>query len=469
VSAPPVDEATLYLGVRELGEKLRSRALASVDLAEAYLRRLETLGPKYNAVVTVTRDLALQQARRADSEIAAGKIRGPLHGIPYGVKDLAATKGIPTTWGAGPLRSQVFDEDATVVTRLEAAGAVLVGKLAMVELAGGLGYKFASASFTGPGRNPWDVGYWTGGSSSGPGAAVSAALCAFAIGSETWGSIVCPSTFCGVSGLRPTYGRVSRHGAMALSWTMDKLGPLARSADDCGLVLAAIAGPDPADPTTIPAAWSYDAPRAEAPKLRLGVVRKAFDSMEPEVEKAFADALGELRAVATLEDVTFPDLPHDAIAQTIVAAEAASAFEDLISSGRAKDLADPLGQVGGYASSAILAVDYLKAMRLRGRVQKACDELLSRHDAVVTPTFPCVSSPIDADISKTLAFADPVGAAGNVAGFPAISVPCGFGKKHLPIGLQFVSRAGNENGILRAAVAYQARTRWHREQPPAPK
>ena len=201
-------------------------------------------------MVTITRDLALVEARAADAEIGAGRYRGPLHGIPYGVKDLLATRGIPTTWGAEPFRRQTFDYDATVVRKSREAGAVLVAKLAMVELAGGFNYNNADASFTGPGRTPWNTDYWSGGSSSGPGAAVAAGLVAFAIGSETSGSIITPAAFCGVSGLRPTYGRVSRHGAMALSWTLDKLGPMCRSADDCGLVLSAISGRDPLDPTT---------------------------------------------------------------------------------------------------------------------------------------------------------------------------------------------------------------------------
>ncbi|MBI1851294.1 MAG: amidase [Planctomycetes bacterium] len=464
-----LDEATLFLGVRDLGEGLRARTLTSVELTEAYLHRLETLGKTYNAVVTVTRDRALEQARRADSEIATGKFRGPLHGIPYGVKDLAATKGIPTTWGAAPLRHQMFDEDAAVVAKLEAAGAVLLGKLAMVELAGGLGYKFAAAALTGPGRNPWDTGHWTGGSSSGSGAAVAAGLCAFAIGSETWGSIVCPAAFCGVSGLRPTYGRVSRHGAMALSWTMDKLGVLARSAEDCGIVLEAIAGSDLADPSTMSAAWHYEAAAADAPKPKLGVVRKAYEKMEPEVEQAFEAALAELGAVATLEDVRLPDFPFDSVATTIIVGEASSAFEDLIESGQVKGLADPLGQVGGFSAAGLLAKDYLKAMRLRGRVQKTMDEILSRVDALVAPSFPCVSTPVELDMSVGLLFGDPLGAAGNAAGLPAISVPCGFGQKHLPVGIQFVGRAGEENRILRGASAYQSRTQWHRERPPAPR
>ena len=253
----PITEDVLFASVRELGQWIRSGEISAVALAEGYLNRLETLGPKLGAVATVTRDLALKEALACETEIKAGRYLGPLHGIPYGVKDLLATKGIPTTWGAAPYKDQVFPEDATVIRKLREAGAVLVAKLAMVELAGGFGYDTADASLTGPCRTPWNTDYWSGGSSSGPGAAVAAGLVAFAIGSETSGSIITPAAFCGVSGLRPTYGRVSRRGAMALSWTMDKLGPMCRCADDCGLVLAAIAGPDPLDPSAAANPFKY--------------------------------------------------------------------------------------------------------------------------------------------------------------------------------------------------------------------
>src|SRR5256885_3476446 len=235
------DSELMYLPVRQLAARVKSRQISPVKLAETCLDRLEKLGPQLNAVVTVMRDSALREAHAAENDIAHGRHKGPLHGIPYGVKDLLATKGVPTAWGAAPYREQVFDYDATVVARLRAAGAVLVAKLAMVELAGGMGYNQADASFTGPGLSPWNTRFWSGGSSSGPGAAVAAGLVPFAIGSETSGSILTPSAYSGVTGLRPTYGLVSRHGAMALSWTLDKLGPMGRTADDCALVLAAIA------------------------------------------------------------------------------------------------------------------------------------------------------------------------------------------------------------------------------------
>ncbi|MGH8056417.1 MAG: amidase, partial [Candidatus Entotheonellia bacterium] len=251
-------EEAIFLPIRQLAERLRTKQLSVIDVVELFLERLATLGPELNAVVTVTHARARRQAHAAQAEIDAGRYRGLLHGIPYGAKDLLATaEGIPTTWGAAPFREQCFDYDASVIRRLDQAGAILVGKLAMVELAGGMGYRQANASFTGPGINPWNRQAWSGGSSSGSGAAVSAGLVPFAIGSETWGSILSPAANCGVTGLRPTYGRVSRYGAMALSWTLDKLGPLALSADDCGIILDAIAGPDPADPSSSGRRYRY--------------------------------------------------------------------------------------------------------------------------------------------------------------------------------------------------------------------
>ncbi|HYH78797.1 MAG TPA: amidase, partial [Longimicrobium sp.] len=264
-----IPAGTLYQPLPRLSAAIRARRLDPVELAEAALERLERLGPRLNAVVTVTRERALAEARAAKAEIAAGRWRGPLHGVPYGAKDLIAAAGYPTSWGAEPYRTQRFEHDAAVVARLKAAGAVLVAKLSSVELAGGMGYEQANASFTGPGKTPWNTEFWSGGSSSGPGSAVAAGLVPFAIGSETWGSIVTPAAFSGVTGLRPTYGRVSRVGAMALSWTMDKIGPLCRTAEDCGIVLAAIAGHDPADANSAdrPYRASVALPRRRRPRI----------------------------------------------------------------------------------------------------------------------------------------------------------------------------------------------------------
>ncbi len=256
------DKRLNFATIRELGTMLRSGETTPTKLAEHALARLETVGKDLNAVVTITGERAMREARLAEEELSAGYDRGPLHGIPYGGKDLLATAGIPTSWGAEPLRHQMFDADATAVTRLQGAGAVLVAKLAMIEMAGGMGYNQPTASLTGPPRNPWNRDSWTGGSSSGSGATVAAGVVPFAIGSETGGSILSPSSYCGLSGLRPTYGRVSRHGAMALCWTLDKLGPMCRTADDCGVVLQAMSGFDPSDRSTLTDAYQYEPARS---------------------------------------------------------------------------------------------------------------------------------------------------------------------------------------------------------------
>jgi aspartyl-tRNA(Asn)/glutamyl-tRNA(Gln) amidotransferase subunit A len=474
---PRAEEITLdllYAPVRDLAERLRTRRLSSLPLTKAYLERLEKIGPKLAAVVTVTRERALQEAEETDREIAAGRYRGPLHGIPYGAKDILATSDIPTTWGAEPFKDQVLDHDATVVRRLREAGAVLVAKLAMIELAGGLGYNNADASFTGPCRTPWDLDHWSGGSSSGSGAAVAAGLVGFAIGSETSGSIITPAAYCGVSGLRPTYGRVSRHGAMALCWTLDKIGPLCRSADDCGLVLAALAGRDPLDPTSAarPFAWT-EAPRAEGKKFKIAVVKGSTEGVQPEVKKNFEAALEVLGKFAAVgPEVELPDLPYNEAVDTIIKAEAASAFRDLIESGRCQKLREATDRWGGYAGLMVLAVDYLQAQRVRTIIRRRLEEVYAKYDALVAPSLETVAYPIDRDFDKAYPGFDGGPAlipAGNLAGQPALSVPDGFGLKDLPTGIQFTGRAWSEGRLLALAHAYQQATDWHKRRPPEPK
>jgi aspartyl-tRNA(Asn)/glutamyl-tRNA(Gln) amidotransferase subunit A len=460
-----VKTEAVFMPVRELGELVRTRQVRPVELAEIYLDRLERFGPKYNAVVTVMRDHALAQARRAEGEIAAGRWRGPLHGIPYGAKDLLATAGAPTTWGAAPYREQRFDFDATVILKLEAAGAVLCAKLAMIELAGGMGYRQPNASFTGPCINPWDAQAWTGGSSSGSGAAVCSGLVPFAIGSETWGSILSPAGYCGLAGLRPTYGRVSRHGAMALCWTLDKLGPLALTADDCGLVLDAIAGPDPDDPTASDRPYRYDA--ADRKSFRFGMVKGVTEGCEEAVVENFTRSLEALRRIGSVDEVTLPDLPWEQITRIILQVEAAASFEDLIEAGGIAELTAPEVRYTPYARDVILAKDYVKAMRLRGVMAKEADRVLSRYDALVAPgrinEAPLLGQEFRSAIGATAK--DVMGAIGNGAGLPAICVPNGFGARGLPTSIQFMGRAWEENGILAAARAYQSLTDWHTRHP----
>jgi aspartyl-tRNA(Asn)/glutamyl-tRNA(Gln) amidotransferase subunit A len=459
----------LFLSVRELGQKIKSKQLSPVELTEAYLDRARTLGSRLNAYATLTPDLALQQAHAAEAEIKAGKYRGALHGIPYAAKDLLAVKGYPTQWGARPYANQKFDENATVIKKLEQAGAVLLGKAAMIELAGGMGYRFASASISGAAKNPWNEGCWTCGSSSGSGAIVSAGLAAFAIGTETWGSIVCPSSFTGISGLRPTYGRVSRHGAMALAYSMDKIGPMARAAEDCGLILAAIAGHDDADRASLPpeqAVFNYPQIRNQMWKpLRIGWLEQKM--LVPGGEQVMKDAVAVVKkSGATMTDAKLPEGPWEAAAGIVVSVEGAAAFDSLIDSGKVAELTDPSGKIGGYINQAIPSGDFLRTQRLRGVLKNKMQELFSSYDVLASATLPVTASKLEENLEEGLNFPDPMGGIGNFLGLPAISVPCGFAENKMPLGLQFVAAPLNEHLVLRAATAFQSQTDWHRRRPP---
>lgn len=455
--------------VPELGRLLRSGRASAVELTTCCLDRLDELGPRYNAVVSVLRETALAEARERDAELRRGKDRGPLHGIPYGVKDLLAVDGVPTTWGASGYRNQLHRGDATVVRRLRRAGAVLCAKLAMVELAGGMGYRQAFASFSGPGRTPWNPARWSGGSSSGSGAAVAAGLLPFAIGSETWGSIQYPAAFCGVTGLRPSYGRVSRYGAMTLSPTMDKLGPLARTAEDCGLVLGAVSGADPDDPAAL-------ARRLAPPTLsisrryRLGILQGTLDRTQPEVRQNFEAALEVLDEFADVTaELALPDYPYDAMAGLVLDAEAASAFEPLFRSGPITRLTAPEDRLGGHAGQAVLARDYLRAIRLRRVAAAALDRLLSRVDALVAPSLPTVAWPVDVPLDEAypeFPGGTSVAGAANLCGVPGLFLMNGLGEAGLPTSLQLTGRAQTETTLLEIGMHFQARTGFHRQRPP---
>ncbi|HLQ51610.1 MAG TPA: amidase [Terriglobales bacterium] len=473
-----LNDETLYLTVEELGEQLRTRKISAVELTESYLARSERLGPRLHAYATLTRELALKEAHAAEQEIAAGKYRGPLHGMPYAAKDLLAVRGYPTTWGAAPYAEQQFDYDATVIQKLRHAGAILIGKAAMIELAGGMGYRFASASHTGAARNPWNEACWTCGSSSGSAAIVSSAMAAFAIGSETWGSIVCPSAFTGISGLRPTYGRVSRHGAMSLAYSMDKLGPMARSAHDCGIILAAIAGHDPLDPASLPAQPTiFNSSSAHAPAqasrvrtakktLRVGWLTNAWKDLSPGVEKRIQEAQKVVRGfAANFAEATLPEGPWEAAAGLVISAECASAFDKLIESGGVAKLADPEGRLGGYINQQIAATDLVRANRLRRVLQHKMAELFGQFDVLATASLPVTASKLEANLDDELSFPDPLGGIGNFCGLPAISVPCGLADDQLPVGLQFVAPPLGETAVLQAAQEFQHTTRWHKLRP----
>ncbi|HKV39729.1 MAG TPA: amidase [Blastocatellia bacterium] len=460
-------EDVLYLPVRELAARIRSRKLSPVELADSYLERSTRIGPKLNAYATLTHDLALKQARQAEAEIHAGKYRGLLHGIPYAAKDLLAVKGYPTTWGAKPLVNQVFDYDATVIEKLNKAGAVLIGKAAMIELAGGLGYRFASASATGAAKNPWNETCWTCGSSSGSGAITASALAGFAIGTETWGSIICPSAYCGVSGLRPTYGRVSRHGAMALAFTMDKIGVLGRTADDCAIVLRQISGHDPRDPSSLPGrGLAYDASALKR-TLRIGWLTNAWKEVSPAVASQTTAAIDVLKSHgAMIGEAALPEGPWEEAAGTVVAVEGATAFDSLIESGKVDGMSDPLGRLGGYVNKQIPASDYQRAMQIRAVLQRRIHELFEKFDCIAAASLPVTATPLDANLETDLSFADPLGGIGNFCGLPAISVPCGFDDKKLPVGIQFIARPMEESKVVAAATLFQQHTDWHKRRPP---
>jgi len=462
-------EEVLYLTVTELAAQIRARKISPAELAESYLQRIRRYGDRLRAFETVTPEIARREARVAESEIDAGRYRGPLHGIPYGAKDLFATAGVRTTWGAAPCRNQTFNYDATVVKKLREAGAVLLGKTAMIEFAGGLGYRFPDASVSGPCATPWDTTRWAGGSSSGSGSAVAAGLCGFALGTETWGSILCPAAFNGVTGLRPTYGRVSRHGAMVCAWTFDKVGPLARSAEDCRAILKAIAGPDPNDPSAVADAPGLDSPvAARAPsQTRVALVPLDFRKYgEKDVKVAFDQAVGVLRAAGyRVTEARLPELPASEAAGVLITAEALSSFESFYRNGSVKELSDPYAPHQPEINRAVDGADVVKAWRVRRELQDRMADFFASYDAIVSPNFMSVAPPIDRDLYETLPYPDPVGAVGNACGLPAVALPCGFGKPKLPVSFQIMTAPYDEATALDMAERYQKKTGFHREHP----
>jgi Asp-tRNA(Asn)/Glu-tRNA(Gln) amidotransferase A subunit family amidase len=473
VTSRPSDDDLAFMTVTQLSRLVRTRRVSPAELARLYLSRCTTYDPRLHCVVTLTEELAMKQARKAEEEIARGRYRGPLHGIPWGAKDLFATKGIPATWGALPYKDQVFDYDATVVTRLREAGAVLVAKLSMGELAQGARW------FRETTRNPWDTTRSSSGSSAGPGAATAAGLVGFSIGTETLGSIISPSSTCGIAGLRPTFGRVSRHGAMALSWSMDKVGPMCRGVQDCALVLKAIQGPDGLDPTVAEAPFRWNPSRAIS-TMKVGFVQAEFDAIqEEEPKKIFNDALQELKSLgARLEPVELPDYPYEGL-RAILSCEAAAAFDELTRGGKLELLK---GQSRGdwpntfRSYRMVPAVDYIKAQRVRTMLIKDAITVTEKFDVFVAPGLSNIPRPVDAPPEPPSAAAasrpaTPARSANrtlvmtNLTGHPSVVVPCGF-RQGLPVGLVFVSNLFDEGAALRLALAYESATEWHKKRPP---
>jgi len=452
VTMPTSDEALAFLPLTHLARLVETRQVKPSELTDLYLGRLKRFDPTLHCVISYTEELARRQARRADEEIAAGTYRGPLHGIPWGAKDLLAVRGTRTTWGASPYQNQTIDNDATVYTRLADAGAVLVAKLSMGALASG------DRWYGGRTRNPWNLEQGASGSSAGPGAATAAGLVGFAIGTETRGSIISPSTTNGVTGLRPTFGRVSRYGAMALSWSMDKIGPMCRSAEDCALVFAAIQGPDGRDNTLFDVPFDWDAIRDLA-SLRVGYLRSAFENTDVVDDDNTQGAAGQRQTVTNyrtaleairrlgvqLAPFDLPDLPVEAIG-FILGTEAAAAFDMPTVNAQLDGMRDPPEQSrwpdSFRASRFVPAIEYLQANRLRMRMIEEVHEALGDFDLF-----------IGSDLALT-----------NLTGHPEISMPSGFFQGS-PTSLRFTGKLFGEAELLRLAHGFQRVTDHHRQHP----
>jgi len=444
VEIPAKFDDLAFYSVRQLSELIRTRRVTSMQLTQLALSRLKEHNLQLHCVITLTEELALQQATRADEEIASGIYRGPLHGIPYGAKDLLAAKGYPTTWGAASYRDQVIETNATVINKLEEAGAVLVAKLSLGALAWG------DVWFGDTTRNPWNLEQGSSGSSAGSASAVAAGLVPFAIGSETWGSIVSPSTRCGATGLRPTFGRVSRAGAMALSWSMDKLGPICRTVEDCVLVLDAIRGPDGLDQTVMNLPFNYDA-SVDLGSLRIGYLKADFD-----LDSAYMEQ--NQRALKTLRDlgvnlieIELPDLPVYPLAITL-SVEAAAAFDELTRSNRDDLLVRQIKNAwpNVFRSSRFIpAVEYIQANRHRTRLINAMAQLMKEIDLYVSPSFE----------GDNLLLT-------NLTGHPCVVVPNGFDEEGQPVSITFVGGLFDEATVAAVAWKFQQAAGFHLEHPP---
>lgn len=436
-----MDELAFY-SVGELGSLIKSRKVSSMQLTKLYIDRLKKYGPKLECVITLTEELAYKQAKDADDEISSGKYRGPLHGIPFGIKDLLSTKDYKTTWGCGVYKDQVIDEDAEVVKRLRDAGAVLIAKLTLGELANG------ETWYGGMTRNPWDYKHGSGGSSAGPGAAVSAGLVAFAIGSETWGSIVDPSTICGVTGLRPTYGRVSRKGAMALCWSMDKLGPLCRTAEDNAIVFNAIYGPDGVDQTLYDVPFNYK-PDIDLSKIKIGYLKSDFDSSEFKIYSAETIKTLELLG-AELIPIELPKYPISDLG-LILLAESAAQFDELTLAGKEDQLV--LQNRNAWPntfrfSRFIPAVEYIRANRIRYLIIQEMAKLFEKVDIYLAPS-------LEGDNLLLT----------NLTGHPCVCVPNGFSKEGTPVSVSFIGKLFGEAELLAIVKKYQDATDFHKQHP----
>ncbi len=440
---PDSIEQLAYYSIGELAYLLKNKKVTSTQLTKMYLERLKKYSPALESVITLTEDLALSQAKKADEEIAAGKYKGYLHGIPFGVKDLLSTKNYKTTWGAESYKNQMIDEDATVVKRLENAGGVLVAKFTMGALAWG------DVWFGGMTRNPWKLDEGSSGSSAGSASSVSAGLVPYAIGTETYGSIVSPSTVCGVTGLRPTYGRVSRNGAMALSWTMDKIGPICRNAEDCAIVLNAIYGPDGKDQTVYDVPFDYDS-KIKLSDLRIGYLKSDFDSSY-DFHKNDSISLEILKKNgAKLIEFNLPDFPINDLT-IMLSAESSAAFDELTRTNKDDLLKRQIKNAwpnSFRASRFIPAVEYINASRVRYLLIQEFNKMIQDFDVVVVPSFYGDNLPLT-----------------NLTGQPSITVPNGFSENGTPTSITFIGNLFEEGKIIAAAKVFQDASDFHLKRP----
>ena len=461
-------EVLISRPIYQLAPLLQKKETSPVELFDAAVERIHQLQPKLNSFITITEEEGRKAATEAESEIRKGQYRGPLHGIPISIKDLFATRGVRTTAGSKVLAKWIPDFDATAVARLHQAGIVLVGKTNMHEFAYGV---TNDNPHYGPARNPWDPTRVPGGSSGGSAAAVASSECTASLGSDTGGSIRTPAAVCGVVGLKPTYGRVSRYGAIPLAWSLDHVGPLTKSVEDAAIMLAAIAGPDPKDPSASlrPLPDYRKEMQGSISGVRLGVPRQYFfEHVDPEIQKLVTAAIRQLASMGTTSvEVDIPDLEScSAMEAHITLAEATSYHEPYLK--KQADAYSPGVRTNLEAGRYLLATDYVKSQRARTLLQRNFNEAFNRADVIVSPTLPAFSPPIgevwvqsgdlrENVIDAFLRFNIPY----DLTGFPAISIPCGLSSTGLPIGLQIAGRAFDETTVLRVANAYEQSTEWH--------
>lgn len=443
VSVPANKEDLAFYTVRELAELIRTKKITSTELTKFFIERLKKNNEKLQFVVSLTEDLALKQAAQADAEIKAGKYKGLLHGIPYGAKDLLATKGYKTTWGAMPYKDQMIDQDAVVIQRLEKAGAVLCAKLTLGALAMG------DVWFGGKTKNPWDVSRGSSGSSAGSASAVSSGCLPFAIGTETLGSIVSPSTECGTTGLRPTFGRVPRTGAMALSWSMDKIGPICRSVEDCAIVFDAIQGVDNQDYTIMKAPFNFDASKG-LKGLKIGYLKKDFERRYPSKMQDSLTLIKLKELGAELVPIELPDFPSADMAGVIIGVESAAAFDELTRSGRDDLMVRQTKNAWPNqfrAARFIPAVEYTQANRLRTQLVNAMHKKLQDVDVYISPSF-------GQNLYVT-----------NLTGHPCVVLPNGFYPSGRPTSISFMGKLFDEGKVLQVAKVFQDATDFHKKHP----